>query len=75
MGFGKLRLNYFFSLGKKINDEDVVAKLEDIKIPIDIVNVFRPSKEAVSIAEQAIKIGAKTLWLQYGVQNDKPKKW
>ena len=62
-----------FSLGKKINDEDVVAKLEDIKIPIDIVNVFRPSKEAVSIAEQAIKIGAKTLWLQYGVQNDKAK--
>jgi len=62
-----------FSLGKKINDENVIAKLEDIKIPIDIVNVFRPSSEAISIAEQTIKIGAKTLWLQYGIQNDKAK--
>ena len=49
-----------FSLGKKINDEEVVAKLDDIQMPIDIVNVFRPSAEAVSIAEQAIKIKAKT---------------
>ncbi len=37
------------------------------------MNVFRPSSEAVSIAEQTIKIGAKTLWLQYGIQNDKAK--
>ena len=43
------------------------AKLEDIKIPIDIVDVFRPSKEAVKIAEDTVKIGAKNLWLQYGI--------
>ena len=63
-----------FSLGKKINDEEVVAKFDDIQMPIDIVNVFRPSAEAVSIAEQAIKIKAKTLWLQFGIQNDQAKK-
>ena len=43
--------------------------LEDINIPIDIVNVFRPSKEVPTIAKQAVKIGTKVLWLQYGIQN------
>ena len=57
--------------GKQIHQEIVVAKLEDINIPIDIVNVFRPSIETPLIAEQAIKIGAKAIWLQYGVQNQK----
>ena len=57
------------SVGKKICGEIVVAKLEDITIPIDIVNVFRPSKEAPKFAEQTVKIGAKVLWLQFGIQN------
>ena len=63
-----------FSVGKKIHGETIVAKLSDIKIPIDIVNVFRPSKETPKIAEEAIKIGAKVFWLQYGIQNDEAKK-
>ena len=58
------------SAGKKIYGEIVVAKLEDITIPIDVVNVFRPSKESPIIAKQAVKIGAKVLWLQFGIQND-----
>ena len=58
-----------FSEGKKIHGETIVAKLEDITIPIDIVNVFRPSKEATMIAKQTVEIGAKVLWLQYGIQN------
>ena len=57
------------SVGKKIHEETVFAKLEDITIPIDIVNVFRPSIEASIFAKQAVKIGAKVLWLQYGIQN------
>ena len=57
------------SAGKKIHEETVVANLEDITIPIDIVNVFRPSIEASIFAKQAVKIGAKALWLQYGIQN------
>ena len=57
------------SAGKKIYGETAVAKLEDIAIPIDVVNVFRPSKEAPALAEQAVKIGAKVLWLQFGIQN------
>ena len=63
-----------FSAGEKIHGETIVAKLNDIKIPIDIVDVFRPSKEAPMIAEDAVKIGAKVFWLQYGIQNDEAKK-
>ena len=57
------------SAGKKIYGETVVAKLEDLTIPIDVVNVFRPSKETPMITKQAVKIGAKVLWLQFGIQN------
>ena len=60
--------------GKKINNETFVGKIEDIKTPVDIVNVFRPSKEAAQIAKQTVKLGAKTLWLQYGIQSEEAKK-
>ena len=63
-----------FSAGKKIHGETIVAKLSDIKIPIDIVDVFRPSKETPKIAEEAIKIGAKVFWLQYGIRNQEAQK-
>ena len=59
-----------FSVGKEIYGETVIAQLEDIKIPIDIVDVFRPSTEAPELARQAAKIKAKVLWLQYGIQNN-----
>ena len=59
------------SIGMKIYGETAVAKLEDIAIPIDVVNVFRPSKEAPIFAEQTVMIGAKVLWLQFGIQNQK----
>ena len=62
------------SAGKKIYGETVVAKLENVTIPIDIVNVFRPSKEATMIAKQTVEIGAKVLWLQYGIQNQEAQK-
>ena len=57
------------SVGKKINGETVFGILEDITIPIDVVNVFRPSKETPIFAEQTVKIGAKALWLQFGIHN------
>ena len=63
-----------FSVGKEIYGETVVAQLEDIKIPIDIVDVFRPSTEAPELAKQAGTIQAKVLWLQYGIQNDEAEK-
>jgi len=62
-----------FSAGKKINGEIVVEKLEDINNKVDIVNVFRPSEETPIIAKQAIKIGIKVFWLQFGIQNQEAK--
>ena len=62
------------SVGKKIHEETVVAKLEDITIPVDIVNVFRPSIEAPMFAKQAVKIGTKVLWLQFGIQNQEAQR-
>ena len=63
-----------FSKGKKVNGETIIEKLEDVSIPIDIVNVFRPSKETPEIAKQTVKIGAKALWLQFGIQNTEAEK-
>jgi predicted CoA-binding protein len=63
-----------FAVGEVIHGETVVANLKDISIPIDIVDIFRPSKEAPGLAEQAVKIGTKTLWLQYGIQHEEAKK-
>ena len=62
------------SAGKTINGETVYASLKDVPISVDIVNVFRPSKETVDIAKQAADIKAKILWLQLGIENDEAKK-
>ena len=55
--------------GEKILGEEVFEKITDIKEPVDIVDVFRPSKEVYGIAEDAVKIGAKVLWLQLGISD------
>ena len=58
-----------FAEGEIINGEKVVSGLDKVTEKIDIVDVFRPSKEAPDIAEQAVKIGTKVLWLQYGIHH------
>jgi predicted CoA-binding protein len=49
----------------------VYRSLEEIDRPIDMVEVFRPKEEFYGIAEQAIAIGAKVLWGQIGVYDDR----
>ena len=60
--------------GQKILGEDVCGKISDIKDKVDIVNVFRPSIEALDIAKDAVNIKAKVLWLQLGIKNEQAKK-
>ena len=60
--------------GEKILGEEVFEKLEDIKDPVDIVDIFRPSNEVFGYAEDTIKIGAKVLWLQLGIRSNEAKK-
>jgi len=50
--------------------ERAYASLLDIPEPIDIVDVFRRPEYAPSIADDAVKVGAKALWLQSGVSNE-----
>ena len=56
--------------GQKILGEEVFSKITEIKDPVGIVDVFRPSKEALDIAKDTVKIGAKVLWLQLGIKSD-----
>ena len=50
--------------------ERAYPSLLDIKEPVDVVDVFRPSEEAPAIARQAVEIGAKALWLQLGIKSE-----
>lgn len=46
------------------------ATLSEVPEPIDIVNVFRRSEHCLPVAEEAVKTGAKVLWLQQGIINE-----
>ena len=60
--------------GQKILGEEVFEKITDIKDSVDIVDVFRPSKEAIDIAKDTVSIKAKVLWLQLGIKSEEAKK-
>ena len=62
-----------FAVGEIVNNEKILADLKDVPEKIDIVDVFRPSKETPRIAQQAKEIGSKVLWLQYGIHSDEAK--
>jgi predicted CoA-binding protein len=52
----------------------VYRSLEEIEKPIDMVDVFRPKEELYAIAVRSIAVGAKVLWGQIGVYDDKAAK-
>lgn len=45
------------------------ATLSDIPDPVEMVDIFRRSEDCLPIAEEAVKIGAKSIWLQLGISN------
>ena len=49
--------------------EKAYARLEDIPEQVDVVDVFRRAEEVPSVAQSAIRIGAKVLWMQLGIEN------
>ena len=60
--------------GEKILGEKVFAKVSEIDEQVDIIDVFRPSNEAVEIANEAVKIKAKVLWLQLDIKSPEARK-
>lgn len=56
--------------GTVILGEPAVAGLKEIDVPVDMVDCFRNSEAIPPIADEAIEIGAKVLWLQLGVRHD-----
>ena len=56
--------------GGEILGEPVRERLTDIEEPIDVVDVFRPSEETPGVARDAVKVGAKVLWLQEGISSE-----
>ena len=56
--------------GQKLHGERVHASLAEIPEKIDMVDVFRNSAYAGAVADQAVAIGAKVVWMQLGVRDE-----
>ncbi|MGF7049197.1 putative CoA-binding protein [Paenibacillus sp. DS2015] len=59
---------------EQILGEVCYSSLKDIAEPVDIVNVFRRSEYCAAVAQEAVDIGAKVLWLQQGIISDEAAK-
>jgi uncharacterized protein len=53
----------------EVLNEKSYGRLEDVPVPIDIVDIFRRSEFVEPIVESALNIGAKVIWMQEGVFN------
>ena len=61
-------------VGEQIYNEPVYPDLSAVKESVDMVDMFRPVKEAPQLVEDAIKLGAKVFWMQFELRNDKAAK-
>ena len=51
----------------EVLSEKCYPRLEDVPVPVDIVDIFRRSEFVPEIVESAIRVGAKAVWMQEGV--------
>ena len=55
---------------REVLGEKSYARLEDVPEKVDIVNIFRRPEDVPPVVESAIRIGARTVWMQLGITND-----
>jgi uncharacterized protein len=55
---------------KEVLGEKSYARLEDVPEKIDIVNIFRRAEDVPPVVESAIRVGAKVVWMQQGIENE-----
>jgi predicted CoA-binding protein len=70
-GFRVIPINPF---ADELFGERVYRSLSEVPVHIDIVDVFRPAREAPEIARQAVAVGAKALWLQLGIRSEEARR-
>ncbi len=56
-------------VGQQIHGKMVLGSLSEIEQPIDMVDIFRNSEAAAEVVDEAIIVGAKSIWMQLGVIN------
>ena len=52
--------------GQRVHGQPVVAALDEAG-PLDMVDIFRRSSEAGAVVREAVRLGARTVWMQLGV--------
>ena len=57
-------------IGEHVHGEYVWRELSQIGVPIDIVDIFRRPQAAGEAVDEAIRVGAKAVWMQIGVINE-----
>jgi predicted CoA-binding protein len=55
---------------REVLGEKSYARLEDVPETVDVVNIFRRAEEVPPVVESAIRIGAKVVWMQLGIENE-----
>lgn len=58
----------------EILGEKVYKTLSEIKEPVDVVDIFRPSDEVLGVVKEAIKLKPKVIWMQLGIRNEEAAK-
>src|SRR5260370_31468620 len=56
--------------GQMLLGETAYASLPDIPEPVDMVDVFRPARDAAAIVDDALAIGATVVWMLLGIRDD-----
>ncbi len=57
------------TLSGPVLGEQPYARLRDVDVPVDIVDIFRRPEYVPGIVEDAIAIGAQVIWMQLGIMN------